>query len=240
MDIEQWNMYRILICDDQTDIVNALKIYLQPEGYELFEAYNGEQAVELCRENQMDLILLDVMMPVMDGIAATAEIRKFSNAPIILLTAKSETEDKVLGLNVGADDYITKPFGTEELLARIRAVLRSHRHSEENESTPGGKFRLQDLLIDYDTRQVFVGKEEIDLTQTEYNIMAFLSTHAGKVLTYAAIIRAVWGYSDYGSVKKLQVNMKNIRKKMGVTPGEKRYIINELGVGYRMLAEDEA
>ena len=107
-------------------------------------------------------------------------------------------------------------------------------------AVPAGKFRLQDLLIDYDTRQVFVGKEEIDLTQTEYNIMAFLSVHAGKVLTYAAIIRAVWGYSDYGSVKKLQVNMKNIRKKMGVTPGEKRYIINELGVGYRMLAEDEA
>ena len=143
-------------------------------------------------------------------------------------------------LDLGANDYITKPFGTEELLARIRAVLRSHRHSEEDESSPGGKFRLQDLLIDYDTRQVFVGKEEIDLTKTEYNIMAFLSVHAGKVLTYAAIIRAVWGYSDYGSVKKLQVNMKNIRKKMGVTPGEKRYIINELGVGYRMLAEDEA
>ena len=143
-------------------------------------------------------------------------------------------------LDLGANDYITKPFGTEELLARIRAVLRSHRHSEENESTPGGKFCLQDLLIDYDARQVFVDKEEIDLTQTEYNIMAFLSVHAGKVLTYAAIIRAVWGYSDYGSVKNLQVNMKNIRKKMGVTPGEKRYIINELGVGYRMLAEDEA
>ena len=138
-----------------------------------------------------------------------------------------------------ANDYITKPFGTEELLARIRAVLRSHRHSEEKESTPGGKFRLQDLLIDYDTRQVFVGKDEIDLTQTEYNIMAYLSIHAGKVLTYAAIIRAIWGYSDYGSVKKLQVNMKNIRKKMGVTPGEKRYIINELGVGYRMLEDDK-
>ena len=146
---------------------------------------------------------------------------------------------KVEALDLGANDYITKPFGTEELLARIRAVLRSHRHSEENESTPGGKFRFQDLLIDYDTRQVFVGKEEIDLTQTEYNIMAFLSIHAGKVLTYTAIIHTVWGYSDYGSVKKLQVNMKNIRKKMGVTPGEKRYIINELGVGYRMLAEDE-
>ena len=119
-------------------------------------------------------------------------------------------------------------------------LIQEVRESDTNESTPGGKFCLQDLLIDYDTRQVFVGKEEIDLTQTEYNIMAVLSVHAGKVLTYAAIIRAVWGYSDYGSVKKLQVNMKNIRKKMGVTPGEKRYIINELGVGYRMLAEDEA
>jgi len=157
-----------------------------------------------------------------------------------VLSARSNERDKVEALDLGANDYITKPFGTEELLARIRAVLRSHRHSEEKESSHGGKFRLQDLLIDYDTRQVFVGKEEIDLTQTEYNIMAFLSVHAGKVLTYAAIIRAVWGYSDYGSVKKLQVNMKNIRKKMGVTPGEKRYIINELGVGYRMLAEDEA
>ena len=132
---------------------------------------------------------------------------------------------------------VTKPFGTEELLARIRAVLRSQRHNKEN--APSGKFQLQDLIIDYDKRQVFVGKTEIDLTQTEYNIMALLSIHAGKVLTYAAIIRAIWGYSDYGSVKKLQVNMKNIRKKMGVTPGEKRYIINELGVGYRMLDDSE-
>ena len=133
----------------------------------------------------------------------------------------------------------TVPFGTEELMARIRAVLRSHRYSEKNEGTHGGKFKFQDLMIDYDKRQVLVDGKEIDLTQTEYNILTFLSIHAGKVLTYAAIIQAVWGYSDYGSVKKLQVNMKNIRKKMGVTPGEKRYIVNELGVGYRMLAEDE-
>ena len=147
--------------------------------------------------------------------------------------------DKVEALDLGANDYITKPFGTEELLARIRAVLRSHRYSEKNEGNHGGKFKFQDLLIDYEKRQVFVDGEEVELTQTEYNILTFLSIHAGKVLTYAAIIQAVWGYSDYGSVKKLQVNMKNIRKKMGVTPGEKRYIVNELGVGYRMLAEDE-
>ena len=124
-------------------------------------------------------------------------------------------------------------------MARIRAVLRSHRYSEKNEGNHIGKFKFQDLMIDYDKRQVLVDGKEIELTQTEYNILTFLSIHAGKVLTYAAIIQAVWGYSDYGSVKKLQVNMKNIRKKMGVTPGEKRYIVNELGVGYRMLAEDE-
>ena len=188
-------------------------------------------------------VLLPHKVPEMDGMEALRRMKESAQTrevPVIFLTAKSSEVDKVRGLDLGAEDYITKPFGTEELLARIRAVLRSHRHSKEEERSPGGKFRLQDLLIDYDTRQVFVGKEEIDLTQTEYNIMAFLSVHAGKVLTYAAIIRAVWGYSDYGSVKKLQVNMKNIRKKMGVTPGEKRYIINELGVGYRMLAEDEA
>ena len=172
-----------------------------------------------------DLIILDLGLPDRDGMSLIQEVRKTDTVPIIVLSARSSERDKVEALDLGANDYITKPFGTEELLARIRAVLRSHRHSEENESTPGGKFRFQDLLI--------------DLTQTEYNIMAFLSIHAGKVLTYTAIIHTVWGYSDYGSVKKLQVNMKNIRKKMGVTPGEKRYIINELGVGYRMLAEDE-
>ena len=167
------------------------------------------------------------------------KIREICNIPILMLSAKSEDTDKVLGLNFGADDYITKPFGTEELMARIRAVLRSHRYSEKNDGNHIGKFQFQDLMIDYDKRQVLVDGKEIELTQTEYNILTFLSIHAGKVLTYAAIIQAVWGYSDYGSVKKLQVNMKNIRKKMGVTPGEKRYIVNELGVGYRMLAEDE-
>ena len=141
-------------------------------------------------------------------------------------------------MDLGANDYITKPFGTEELLARIRAVLRSHRHSEEKESSHGGKFRLQDLLIDYDTRQVFVGKEEIDLTQTEYNIVAFLSQHAGRVMTYPAIVKAIWGDTDCGSTKKLQVNMANIRRKLGSRPGKNTYILNELGVGYRMIDED--
>ena len=231
-------MNHILIAEDEHLIARLVEMTLTRAGYRCTVAEDGRTAADLIEKTDFDMAILDIMLPGLDGYELLASLKP-QGVPVIFLTAKSAVKDRVLGLRLGADDYITKPFGTEELLARIRAVLRSHRHSEEEESSPGGKFHLQDLLIDYDTRQVFVGKEEIDLTQTEYNIMAFLSVHAGKVLTYAAIIRAVWGYSDYGSVKKLQVNMKNIRKKMGVTPGEKRYIINELGVGYRMLAEDE-
>lgn len=156
-------MYRILICDDQKDIVNALKIYLTPEGYDLYEAYNGQEAVELCRKTPMDLILLDVMMPVMDGVTATAKIREFSNAPIILLTAKSETEDKVLGLNVGADDYITKPFVPVEVLARIRSQLRRYSRmdsrTEDKETLTIGGISLDDR-----TKSVTVEGEPVSLT----------------------------------------------------------------------------
>ena len=234
------NKYKILIVEDEANIRSFIKANLETSDYQVLCAETCELGMMMYASHHPDLILLDLGLPDRDGMSLIQEVRETDTVPIIVLSARSNERDKVEALDLGANDYITKPFGTEELLARIRAVLRSHRHSEEDESSHGGKFRLQDLLIDYDTRQVFVGKEEIDLTKTEYNIMAFLSVHAGKVLTYAAIIRAVWGYSDYGSVKKLQVNMKNIRKKMGVTPGEKRYIINELGVGYRMLAEDEA
>ena len=231
---------KILVIEDDALLLQGLILAMQSEGYVCDGVSTAHEAALSLASNHYSLIVLDLGLPDRDGMSLIQEVRKADTVPIIVLSARSNERDKVEALDLGANDYITKPFGTEELLARIRAVLRSHRHSEEKERSHGGKFRLQDLLIDYDTRQVFVGKEEIDLTQTEYNIMAFLSVHAGKVLTYAAIIRAVWGYSDYGSVKKLQVNMKNIRKKMGVTPGEKRYIINELGVGYRMLAEDEA
>ena len=233
------NKFKILIVEDEANIRSFIKANLETSDYQVLCAETCALGMMMYASHHPDLIILDLGLPDQDGMSLIQEVRKTDTVPIIVLSARSSERDKVEALDLGANDYITKPFGTEELLARIRAVLRSHRHSKENESTPGGKFRLQDLLIDYDTRQVFVGKEEIDLTQTEYNIMAFLSIHAGKVLTYAAVIRTVWGYSDHGSVKKLQVNMKNIRKKMGVTPGEKRYIINELGVGYRMLTEDE-
>ena len=233
------NKYKILIVEDAANTRSFIKANLETSDYQVICAETCTLGIMLYASHHPDLIILDLGLPDRDGLDLIQEVRESDTVPIIVLSARSNERDKVTALDLGANDYITKPFGTEELLARIRAVLRSHRQRAENESTPSGKYQLQDLLIDYDKRQVFVGKDEIDLTQTEYNIIAYLSIHAGKVLTYAAIIRAVWGYSDYGSVKKLQVNMKNIRKKMGVTPGEKRYIINELGVGYRMLEDDK-
>lgn len=232
------NKYKILIVEDETNIRSFIKANLETSDYQVICAETCELGMLLYASHHPDLIILDLGLPDIDGLHLIRQIRKTDAIPILILSARSNEQDKVEALDLGANDYITKPFGTDELLARIRAALRSHRHSLENECTPDGKFQVQDLIIDYDKRQVFIGKDEIDLTQTEYNIVSYLSVHAGKVLTYAAIIRSVWGYSDYGSVKKLQVNMKNIRKKMGVTPGEKRYIINELGVGYRMLEND--
>ena len=229
-------MYRILICDDQPDIVNALKIYLQPEGYELFEAYNGEQAVELCREHQMDLILLDVMMPVMDGIAATAEIRKFSNAPIILLTAKSETEDKVLGLNVGADDYITKPFVPVEVLARIRSQLRRYARmdvrTEDTESMTIGGITMNDR-----TKTVTVEGEPVNLTPTEYSILHLLMSNPGKVYSTKTLYEAVWQEAALGSEGSVAVHIRHLREKIEINPSEPRYLKVMWGQGYKLEGE---
>ena len=166
------------------------------------------------------------------------KIRQSDSTPIIVLSARTQESDKVEALDSGANDYITKPFGTAELLARVRAALRNRRYEGlQGEEDMSGKYRLHDLEIDYARRLVRVREKEIKLTQTEYNIVALLSQHAGRVLTYAAIIQAVWGSSDAGSIKKLQVNMANIRKKLGSRPGKNNYIVNELGVGYRMQDE---
>lgn len=233
------NKYKILIVEDEAGIRNFIKTNLETSDYQVICAETYTLGIMMYPSHHPDLIILDLGLPDRDGLDLIQNVRKSDTIPIIVLSARSNEKDKVEALDLGANDYITKPFGTDELLARIRAVLRSHRQGAETASTRSGKYKFQDLLIDYDKRQVFIGRDEIDLTQTEYNIMAYLSTHTGKVMTYAAIIHAVWGYSDYGSIKKLQVNMKNIRKKMGVTPGEKRYIINELGVGYRMLEDND-
>ena len=229
-------MYRILICDDQPDIVNALKIYLTPEGYELYEAYNGQQAVELCKEKQMDLILLDVMMPVMDGIAATAKIREFSNAPIILLTAKSETEDKVLGLNVGADDYITKPFVPVEVLARIRSQLRRYarmdaRADDAETLTSGG------ISMDDRTKTVTVEGEPVSLTPTEYAILHLLMSNPGKVYSTKTLYEAVWQEAALGSEGSVAVHIRHLREKIEINPSEPRYLKVMWGQGYKLEGE---
>lgn len=233
------NKYKILIVEDEVNIQSFIKANLEISDYQVICAETCALGMIMYASHHPDLIVLDLGLPDQDGMTLIQNVRKADTTPIIVLSARSNESDKVEALDLGANDYITKPFGTEAFMARIRAVLRSHRHSQETENTTGGLFRLHDLLIDYDKRQVFIENDEIDLTQTEYNILSYLSMNSGKVVTYAAIIQAIWGYSDYGSVKKLQVNMKNIRKKMGVTPGEKRYIVNELGVGYRMLEDEE-
>lgn len=231
-------MYRILICDDQKDIVNALKIYLTPEGYDLYEAYNGQEAVELCRKTPMDLILLDVMMPVMDGVTATAKIREFSNAPIILLTAKSETEDKVLGLNVGADDYITKPFVPVEVLARIRSQLRRYSRmdsrTEDKETLTIGGISLDDR-----TKSVTVEGEPVSLTPTEYSILHLLMSNPGKVYSTKALYEAVWQEAALGSEGSVAVHIRHLREKLEINPSEPRYLKVMWGQGYKLEGESK-
>ena len=231
-------MYRILICDDQKDIVNALKIYLTPEGYDLYEAYNGQEAVELCRKTPMDLILLDVMMPVMDGVTATAKIREFSNAPIILLTAKSETEDKVLGLNVGADDYITKPFVPVEVLARIRSQLRRYSRmdsrTEDKETLTIGGISLDDR-----TKSVTVEGEPVSLTPTEYSILHLLMSNPGKVYSTKTLYEAVWREAALGSEGSVAVHIRHLREKIEINPSEPRYLKVMWGQGYKLEGESK-
>ena len=226
-------MYRILICDDQKDIVNALRIYLTPEGYDLYEAYNGQQAVELCKEKQMDLILLDVMMPVMDGVTATAKIREFSNAPIILLTAKSETEDKVLGLNVGADDYITKPFVPVEVLARIRSQLRRYSRMD-NRTEDKEVLTIGGISLDDRTKSVTVEGEPVNLTPTEYSILHLLMTNPGKVYSTKALYEAVWQEAALGSEGSVAVHIRHLREKIEINPSEPRYLKVMWGQGYKL------
>ena len=225
---------RILVVEDETSITNFISTILAANNFDVLSAQNGSQALMLASSHCPDAIILDLGLPDIDGQRVIQSIREWSEVPILVVSARMHERDKVAALDLGANDYITKPFGTAELLARLRAALRSNRVGAEISAVPGGKFVLKDLEIHYDTRTVTVSGKPIELTQTEYNIVTCLSTHAGKVLTYAAIIQAVWGYSDHGSIKKLQVNMANIRKKLGAKPGANRYIINELGVGYRM------
>ncbi len=227
-------MYNILICDDQSDIVNALKIYLKPEGYQLFEAYTGTEALRIVREQEIHLILLDVMMPVMDGITATAKIREFSNVPIILLTAKSETEDKVLGLNVGADDYITKPFVPVEVLARVRSQLRRYALLGSRPEPNDGVLTIGGITLDDSTKSVTVEGEPAALTPTEYAILHLLMANPGKVYSTKVLYESVWQEAALGSEGAVAVHIRHLREKIEINPSEPRYIKVVWGQGYKM------
>ncbi|MBP1564619.1 MAG: response regulator transcription factor [Oscillospiraceae bacterium] len=227
------NRYKILVVEDEKNIRSFVKTILNANEYQVILSDSCQNGIMMFTSYIPDLVILDLGLPDKDGIEFIRYVRTSSATPIIVLSARSTEEDKVSALDAGANDYITKPFGTAELVARIRAALRSYRVTE-NAILPDGKFTLFDLCIDYNKRIVTVAGNEIKLTQTEYNIMSYLSQNTDKVLTYATIIKEIWGYDDVGSIKKLQVNMANIRKKLGSKPGETNYIINELGVGYRM------
>lgn len=226
-------MYNILICDDQVDIVNALKIYLAPEGYRLYEAFNGQQALKLIKQETIHLVLLDIMMPLMDGITATAKIREFSNIPIILLTAKSEIEDKVLGLNVGADDYITKPFVPVEVLARVRSQLRRYA-TLGSQGQDSGELRVGNITLNDTTKTVTVDGDTVSLTPMEYGILKLLMEHPGKVFSTKVIYETVWQETALGNEGSVAVHIRHLREKLEITPSDPRYLKVVWGQGYKM------
>ena len=227
------NKYKILVVEDDRSIQGMIQTILETNGYQVLTAQRCRQGILMLSSHVPDLVVLDLGLPDMDGEEFIRVTRSSSMIPIIVLSARTDERDKVSALDLGANDYITKPFGTGELLARVRASLRISRRTIQA-ALPESLFTMGDMTIDYDRRQVEIGGTTVHLTQTEFNILSYLSQHPGKVITYTEIIRAVWGVMDNGSIKKLQVNMANIRKKLGCKPGENRYIVNELGVGYRM------
>ena len=226
-------MYNILICDDQPDIVNALKIYLAPEGYRLFEAFTGLQALEIVQKEDIHLILMDVMMPQMDGITATVKIREISNAPILFITAKSETEDMVLGLNVGGDDYITKPFVPVEVLARVRSHLRRYAKLGSRPESPD-ELVVGGIALDDRAKIVTVDGEPVSLTPIEYNILKLLMATPGKVYSTKALYEAVWQETAFGSEGAVAVHIRHLREKIEIDPSNPRYLKVVWGQGYKM------
>lgn len=226
-------MYNILICDDERDIVNALKIYLYDADYALFEAYDGKEALEVIGKEDIHLVLLDIMMPELDGISAMVKIRETSNVPIILLTAKSEDSDKILGLNVGADDYITKPFNPVEVAARVKSQLRRYMQ------LGGGAVRQESLKVggielDDKEKTVTLDGEPVALTPTEYEILKLLMQNPGQVFSPKEIYQKIWKDLPYGSENTVAVHIRHIREKLEINPAEPRYLKVVWGQGYKM------
>ena len=217
-------MYNILVCDDEKDIVSALKIYLESDGYKVFTAFNGKEAIEIAETQEIHLILLDIMMPVMDGITAMVKLREHSNVPVILLTAKSEDTDKILGLNVGADDYITKPFNPVEMLARVRSQIRRYtklggtKVADESVLTIGG------ITLDDSSKVVTVDGDTVALTPTEYAILKLLMENRGRVMSQKEIYEKVRKELAFGAENTIAVHIRHLREKIEINPSEPRYI----------------
>ena len=226
-------MYNILICDDEKDIVNALKIYLNDTNYQIFEAYTGKEALEIVEKENIHLILLDIMMPEMDGITAMAKMREFSNVPIILLTAKSEDTDKVLGLNVGADDYVTKPFNPVELLARVKSQLRRYTQLGGANITPE-VLMIGGIALNDKTKIVTVDGEKISLTPKEYDILKLFMDNPGRVMSPKEIYRQVWKEAPFGTDNTVAVHIRHLREKIEINPTEPRYLKVVFGQGYKL------
>ncbi len=226
-------MYNVLICDDEKDIVSALEIYLKGDGYNIFKAYDGHQALEMVNNNEIHLVLMDIMMPLCDGITATAKLREDYNMPIIFLSAKGEDSDKILGLNIGADDYVTKPFNPVEVLARVRSHLRRYTQlgsrAVENSCFTVGNIELNDRA-----KEVLVDGERASLTPTEFEILKLLMKNKGKVLSPKEIYEKVWDEPCFGGESTVAVHIRHLREKVEINPAEPRYLKVVWAHGYKM------
>lgn len=228
-------MYNILVCDDDKEIVEAIEIYLSKEGYNILKAYNGEEALKIIENNEIHLIILDIMMPKLNGIQVASKIRENKGIPIIMLSAKSEDYDKINGLNTGADDYVTKPFNPLELIARVNSQIRRYTtlgsiKVEESENI----YKTGDLEIHDDTKEIFVEGRKIKLTPTEYNILKFLTKNKGKVYSINQIYQNVWEDEAYGAENIIAVHIRHIREKIEITPKEPKYLKVIWGIGYKI------
>lgn len=227
-------MKSILVCDDDKEIVDAIEIYLQQEGYRILKAYDGEQALQVLKENEVHLLIIDVMMPRLDGIRATLKIREDSSIPIIILSAKSEDADKILGLNIGADDYVTKPFNPLELVARVKSQLRRYTQLGNAAESNRRIYQVGGLVINDDLKEVLVDDEPVKLTPIEYNILLLLVKNQGKVFSINQIYESIWNEDAIGADNTVAVHIRHIREKIEINPREPRYLKVVWGVGYKI------
>ena len=230
-------MANILVCDDDKEIVDAIEIYLSQDGYKIYKAYDGEQAIQILDKEEIHLLIMDIMMPKLDGIRATLKIREYSSIPIIILSAKSEDTDKILGLNIGADDYICKPFNPLELVARVKSNLR--RYTSLGSLTGENKaiYQVGGLVLNDDTKQVTVDEEPVKMTPIEYNILLLLMKNQGRVFSINQIYESIWNEDAIGADNTVAVHIRHIREKIEINPKEPRYLKVVWGVGYKIDKE---